>query len=556
MARMFPNRIPDDVESYAERRLYEMLREQLPDEWRVFYHARWLARSTRQGAQDGEIDFCIVSPEHGILVLEVKGGQIRVDGESGQWYSNGLPIQDPLAQADRSMRSLIAKMDDLPLWRSSRRPFVARAVAFPDVEVDRPLRPDAPAEIVLDARTMHYLPEWCEGVYAFFGRQEPLRPADMQALTDLLAPQRTLRLSMTEAIARDEEQIIELTEGQYTLLDFLQYQRRVAIWGCAGSGKTLLAAEQARRLAGQGYGVLLTCFNNHLAEHLSAQAALPDSVTVATFHGLCRQMCEAAGVSVSRPPEIPDAEWYDKCMPEMLLEAADRLGGRYDAILVDEGQDFASDFWGPLLLLLNDPEHGILWVFLDDNQNLYRTGLQLPEDLQPFVLTVNLRNTKRIHEAFCPFYRSRTGKMPEALGPDGRAPEILYCETDAEARAALRRVLHRLTHDEGVHPQDVVVLSPHRRSGVVHDLPRLGNLQLVATGQTGANEIECTTIWAYKGLEKAVVILTEMTEPLHQDAESLFYVGASRAKHHLVVITQPGFPEEVLERLPGETAER
>ncbi len=555
MARMYPNQISEETTSHAERRLYNELRVQLPGDWIVSHGARWLIRDTWGGAQDGEIDFCIVSPEHGVLVLEVKGGRIRVDGETGRWFSNETPIQDPFAQAERGMRSLMAKMSDMPPWRSSPRPFVARAVAFPDVQVDGPLRPDAPEEIVLDDRKAHYLPEWCASVFAFFGSHRPLSPSDLQAITELLAPRRELPCPISTAIVQGEVQMAELTEGQYRLLDFLRYQRRVAVCGCAGSGKTLLAVEQARRLGTQGYRVLLTCFNKYLAEHFSAAAGLPKGVTIATFHGLCQQMGEAAHLDLGRPADMPDGEWYDKRMPEILLEAAGRLGGQYDAILVDEGQDFANDFWDPLKMLLVDPERGILYVFHDDNQNLYSTGLQLPDDLLVYQLSDNLRNTKEIHGTFCPFYSSRSAIIPRALGPDGRPPEIHVCGTADDALQTLRRVLHHLTHDESVRPQDIVVLSPHRRSGVVQKLPRLGNLQLVDTAEAGPGQVECTTIWAYKGLEKPVVILTDLTPPWHQKPASLFYVGASRAKIHLVVIAQQGCIDDIVASLPGRDSE-
>ena len=46
-----------------------------------------------------------------------------------------------------------------------------------------------------------------------------------------------------------EEQFIRLTREQSILLDFLEEQDRAVIGGGAGTGKTILAVEHARRLA-------------------------------------------------------------------------------------------------------------------------------------------------------------------------------------------------------------------------------------------------------------------------------------------------------------------
>ena len=95
MARMFPARLRADTKSMAERKLYEVLRDNLADDYVVFHTVAWLARDTRGGAQDGEADFVIVHPDQGVLVVEVKGGNIRFDGTHGQLFSNDIPIKDP-----------------------------------------------------------------------------------------------------------------------------------------------------------------------------------------------------------------------------------------------------------------------------------------------------------------------------------------------------------------------------------------------------------------------------------------------------------------------------
>src|SRR5690606_6411963 len=122
------------------------------------------------------------------------------------------------------------------------------------------------------------------------------------------------------------------------------------IEGCAGSGKTMLALEKARQLAGQGFDVLLLCFNAPLAEYLYERA--PEGVSVFHFHGLCKHLAKEAGIGYRA--HRSEEEYYNEVLPNMLLDAIDELGPQYDALIVDEGQDFRDTWWEILAFLLRD----------------------------------------------------------------------------------------------------------------------------------------------------------------------------------------------------------
>ncbi len=83
MAKMIPFPIRRDVKSPAERRLYDLFKDQLSADWTIFHNIPWQTRDVRYGAKDGETDFVLAHPDYGILMLEVKGGQVRYDGSSG-----------------------------------------------------------------------------------------------------------------------------------------------------------------------------------------------------------------------------------------------------------------------------------------------------------------------------------------------------------------------------------------------------------------------------------------------------------------------------------------
>lgn len=551
MARIYPNHLHVDTRSNAEKILYEQFQKNLPDDYVVFHSVTWLARSTRSGAQDGEADFIIVHPTHGLLVLEVKGGNIRYDGTAGQWYSHHFKIKDPFEQAKRNKYNLLEKLRDVPYWRN-RWLAIGHAVAFPDVPVSHDLRLDAPAPIVLGKNNLNNVATWVADALAYWRQQEAreatLGREGIDQLIQLLSPSWELYTPLAAQFADEEQTMIRLTEEQFVILSLLNGQRRAAIAGCAGSGKTTLALEKAKRLAAQGFRVLLTCYNRDLAEYLGSDETLPSNVTVQHFHALCVRLVREAGLGDRLTGNWQSEEWYDQTLPNLLMEATDLLGPQYDAILVDEGQDFQSEWWIALLNLLEDPDHGIFYLFYDDNQALYQDAAALPLGLQSFPLSQNLRNTQHIHRAFLPFYRST--EPPNARGPEGRAPERHFYDSANALKDHLRRILHRLTVDEKISTEDIVVLTPrHRTKSVIWQWGRLGNLRLTDQWPPASGEVYATTVHSFKGLESPVIILAELEPSDRQDLETLLYVGCSRARNHLIILANESLSPEVREKL-------
>ena len=108
--------------------------------------------------------------------------------------------------------------------------------------------------------------------------------------------------------------------------DFLGCHRRAAISGCAGSsGKTTLAVEKARRLAGQDFQVLLSCFNVNLAEFLRSDETLPKRLDVVNSHRLASNLCRQAALSRHG---CRNGYYFDQVLLEQMMEAVDRLGSQ------------------------------------------------------------------------------------------------------------------------------------------------------------------------------------------------------------------------------------
>ena len=85
-----------------------------------------------------------------------------------------------------------------------------------------------------------------------------------------------------------------------------------------------------------------------------------------------------------------------------MAEVASRLthADKFDTIIVDEAQDFADDWWHPLLGALRDEDDGGLYAYSDERQRVFARFGRPPVQLIPLVLDDNLRNTRQIAETF------------------------------------------------------------------------------------------------------------------------------------------------------------
>jgi len=316
----------------------------------------------------------------------------------------------------------------------------------------------------------------------------------------------------------------------------------VVLVGPAGSGKTTLAVEIAKRLAAKGNRTLLTCFNKRLGDHLRASAAGIEGLDVAHFHELCVRLAVEAGIELEEPDVGPSSRSFEHDLPEALAEAAARLGPRYDAIVVDEGQDFRAWWWPALLALHRDPDDGALYVFADDSQNLYGGELPIPDEDRVGPIGHNLRNTKEIAEFVSVFYDG--DEKPSSRGPSGRPVEVLGYEDDEALVRLVHTVLVNLVEEERVPLEDIALLTP---SGTgksrlrAHE--RIGPYRLSERLEAGT--LLATSVHAFKGLERPVVILAELGDKHDEDLRRYLYIGASRARNHLIVLAAERVAREI-----------
>jgi hypothetical protein len=540
LARMIPS-WPVEARSSAERRVFEALRAALPDEYVVLHSVKMLEPGEARRSvvpKEWETDFVIAHPQNGATVLEVKGGRVNLDATSGRWSSTDRDgqvheIRNPFVQAEDFSRALLRTLRVNSRFPGQWGP-IGYAVAFPDGTLATRHLAYGPAEIILSATDFGDPPRLrhrVEAILAYWGphARDGSGPRGLDVLIDTVAHDFVIQ-TLKVAINQADEEFVTLSQLQYGLLECIEENSRVAIAGCAGSGKTLLAMEKARRLAASGMKTLLTCFNRPLADHLEKVAGDLPNLLICSFHQLCVHMAKTAGVARPRGQDV-ESEYYEQILPEVLLRAVEVLKPDFDAIVVDEGQNFHSSWWDPLQLSLRDPDKGILYVFYDDNQALYKRPRGLPSGMFSFRLQENWRNTKRIHEVVSDNYQ---GGPITAKGPEGIRVERIAAASRDDVRDEVRRLLHRLCHEEGITSGDIVVLSPRsaEHSGLIGEI---GSYRLVEQ-PIRPNEIALRSIFHFQGLEAKVVIVAGVRRR-DENFKELMYVACSRARSHLVVIS-------------------
>tara|TARA_R110002096_G_scaffold436086_1_gene667160 strand:+ start:50431 stop:51717 length:1287 start_codon:yes stop_codon:yes gene_type:complete len=408
-------------------------------------------------------------------------------------------------------------------------------VVFPGASVRKTPDPALPIGRITDIQGLATLKESILRTFDANGLPEQqLAPGAQKVFLKVLAPIVRLAPSLSDRISQDERELVRLTEGQAEILDFLEEQRRVGVEGAAGTGKTLVAMEKARRLAAAGAKVLFLCFNRPLADHLAHRET---AFTIRTFHQFASAFCKKASIPFSPPNDSKKAqEFWDQTAPELLMDALDMYPDeRYDAVVIDEGQDF-KEFWWLAVEKLLEGDDSVLYVFFDPNQDLFGGGPIDTLGLSKAKLKYNCRNTRRIAN-YSSAIISATPTLRDAT-PDGADVIDKQCAGDAEMIDSVRKLLHQFVVEEGIPGERVVILTTRaRKASALAKAGKLGNFELIALDEKPSNtEIRFASLQRFKGLEADAVIVCDVDDRSSGSSAAHLYVGTSRARHVLAVL--------------------
>ena len=203
--------------------------------------------------------------------------------------------------------------------------------------------------------------------------------------------------------------IERLTQEQLRVLMTLKRTRRARILGCAGSGKTLVAAEKAIRMASAGLKTLILCHNPYLARYF--ESLVSDSL-VEIHHFTSWVQLDSRPSSSNQSEAWTTFHEPDQATLDNAFDVITSVGfEKFDAIVVDEAQDFRDEWWLLVEAALLDAERSFLYIFHDDNQSLLPFRSKYPKTETVADLSRNCRNSGEVFKLIKYLYAqgSRSG---------------------------------------------------------------------------------------------------------------------------------------------------
>ena len=549
MPKILPPQWSEFTESSAEKRLFSVIK-QMPDtdDWTIL-HSVGIAKHEKQ--IQGEADFVVVIPSVGSFVLEVKGGGISQ--ESGTWFSvdrNNIKhiIKNPYEEANTAMHSLKDYLITESEIKDIGKTVFGFGVVFPSITVHGQLVfPDVADEQIADCDDCNNAKRFKEYILrlAHFWKKRnssQITPDAIQAkeIVNLLRPDFTGRMTLASQIRTVEQQLITLTDNQQSCFDTITENERCVIKGSAGTGKTVIALEHARRLCDEGHRVALFCYNRQLAAYLDENKGYPD-IVCGSFTEYMESIALKGGKDIPDVTE-KDTVYYRDTLPRIFTEAfIDLEILPFDVLILDEAQDLMTEMYLDVfdIVLEGGISDGKWYFFLDaEKQNLYHASMTF-EDIKTMLknrkafftvssLTDNCRNSVAIIEKLDAVFGTKTKhRFTEERGAD---VEIKSYKKSLEQGDELEKIIRTLER-EGVSKSDIIILSP-----LCFENSVALQLDSVVSASRSENKIFFSTIQAFKGLESPVIILTDIESFDRESQKHLLYVGMTRAKTLLYIL--------------------
>jgi hypothetical protein len=331
------------------------------------------------------------------------------------------------------------------------------------------------------------------------------------------------------------EQLGILEPSQFHILQNIAEISRAEVKGGAGTGKTILAIEDAGRAAASGRRTLLTCYSQPLANELRRRIGGKANLTVASLHDVSIATLQETGIPMPHASERT-REFLDTKLPELFLDALSlRPDLRWEHVDIDEGQDIFGSWW--IAIDAAVAENGMLRIFSDTNQRVYGGKTPPAADLHivPIRLTRNLRNTKAIHAAASVHYE---GPEIVAEGPNGLPVTWIEAGSQEAMVTASYAEVRRLVYQEQVATSDIAVLFPDPlwvEKFLV--AASRSDLEFATCDDLETERIVVDTIQRFKGLERPAIVLVAGTGDFVNP--EIAYVGLSRPRFYLSVVAHP-----------------
>lgn len=565
-----------DLLNDGERRTFAAFRRELePAGWTIA-HNLYVTDRARKGTSVRELDLLLIHPYKGLIVVEVKGGELARTHD-GRWTQNGTLMQihkQPDHQVHSTLRRLRSALEEHEYWQSlNRRPLRGCMIALPDCDVSPSAKyalengftfsPDQFIDRLALNRAggaLQAVNQFCDSRAAAFS-EAPDKLGFVEKILEILSPEFGFSTSFIGDLEVDQARLQEDEELHRDWVINLAGLRFLHFEAGAGAGKSVVARLRALSLAAEGSRVLLLCSTASLASAFAqhVQDLYPDRVLADTIHEALKRLVAQSenrgkfGMSPDGSIAFDDITNLRNRIPEI----AQATTTRFDAIVIDEVQDIGIDAVNNLKLLLARPDQGSVWTFGDQYQQFHgkRGEIAAVDGADIVTMRQNHRNSEAIFYLAEGLRADGVRRFSRKRGVSARA--IDYVEVDSSQggqRVALRETLARL-HRQHIpaHHIAVITLGSQENNELFTNRQIakyiLGNPQLDQHGvrvpkpvgelpARDLNQVIFDSAKRFKGMEAGAVILVDVPDPGDPGSEArrLLYAGVTRATTFLSII--------------------
>ncbi len=583
MARMYPASIYEGTKSPGEKQVFYKLKDDPATKSWIVLHSLGVAKHSKRIS--GELDFLVIVPGRGVLCVEVKAGSVQ--RRNGIWkYGKGAgakkskisPFQQ-VSDAMHDVRNYVAKINP-----SLQKKLFFSAVLFTGIEfheqstewhpwqfADKTQLNRKPISKILAEILNNAHKRFSEIESTAWYKEENAKPnlAEADTILEILRRDFEYHLSPLEERQSLENKIFEFTNEQFGAIDLFEYNDRIIYQGLAGTGKTLLALEAAKRKSANGARVAFFCYNQFLGRWLKQEVSkigeTATNIVVGTFHSYMIEMLGEDSVTT----KVED--YWSTTLPSLVIDrylSDETEISQFDVLIIDEAQDLITDFYLDVMdMLLKGGLAGGRWVFFGDfeKQAIYRddglcNGADLISNLDQraphntkYLLETNCRNSPEIGHGIQLLFNLEPGYKEFLNFMERKSIRTSFYDSGDKQISTLRDCLNDIQKTLNIQPKDIVVLSFNKdKNCCAEKLNTLENgrrLIRYRENDDHANKIRYCTIHAFKGLESPLIIVTDIDQISGDYYESLLYVALSRARHDLFLLINSSCKRQWKERI-------
>lgn len=527
MAKMYPKSIAEYMPTDSERIVYQELKNQLPDSFDVFYSVNWTSREN--GALiKSEADFIVASPDYGFLCLEVKGGTgIRI--EDNVWFVSDTIhgerrlSSSPYDQAEKSMYFFAKFFSNQ--YNTQYQGIYGAGVIFPfypvgeNVDLDNRHR-----TCTIDGNDLNDVYGKIKKMFRLWGGTSFGRrfypKSQHNAFLELVRERIAISAAAGALVKYKEQQMSVINRVQDNYIYFIDNIRQFYIRGGAGTGKTWIAMKMAQKEARDlSRQVLFLCVSPRLAQMVKDR--IDRTVEVLSLDALFRKIISGFnGIENS-----DDFDFEQNIIPDQTM---------YDAIFVDEAQDFSREWASIVKSLLKNPHESRLGIFYDDVQvlreNSFGDGFGI--DTAPYLLHENIRNTANIYTWTSE--KTNLGTDMIANPVEGPTPNTEIISEPGQLTLTLESLLRRYLEEEHLSNTSLVLLIDDISTFVSKYPSGIAKWNFINGAPKNDNDVSIYSVEEFKGLESDMVVYIHSVSA----SENMNYIAYTRAKYYLIELVR------------------